>query len=421
MATTTPEDPELVVDLPQFGRIRDELNRRGVAYGPEESDIRLGLVRLPLTNLAPDVLPLRADSDLVSAAVITRAVSGVTGPLDDLDLLMFAVRKSFADRYAGWTPTIGKNRLIAGVVGAPHIDGGIPPVAEGDPKPIEDAEHLAALRAEFAVPPYSDEAAADVRVGILDTAIVEQHELTDHFADAGVMAQPAEPAPSMLGHATFVAGLIARRAPTAKLVARPALSHDRALARVWDVARAMADFTELEDEIDILNMSFVCATGDGKPPLVLTRAVDLLSPGVVLVAAAGNHGAVKPDLTKVGVAPYLTPKTVMWPAAFDNVTAVGARRDDGSRAEFSPDLPWVDLTALGVDVESTYLDGKVELFHERPTAPPVTFDGFATWSGTSFAAATVSGEIARRAAAGGSAQEALGALLNPDIHSRANV
>ena len=78
-----------------------------------------------------------------------------------------------------------------------------------------------------------------------------------------------------------------------------------------------------------MNLSFGCFTDDGEPPLVLARAVSLLSAEILLVAAAGNHGDIdelraKGDLADKPWTRGLTSKTPLWPAAFDEVIAVGA-------------------------------------------------------------------------------------------------
>ncbi len=89
----------------------------------------------------------------------------------------------------------------------------------------------------------------------------------------------------------------------------------------------------------------------------------------------------------------LTSKTPVWPAAFDQVVAVGAT-DGDNLAPFSPQTSWVDLTAPGVDVESTYLNGEVKLATPSSESQTEKFSGSAYWDGTSFAAATVSGALA---------------------------
>jgi subtilisin family serine protease len=421
------EPAELVVDMPHLGIVRAELRKLGISYEQKDESEPLRLVLLALTKLDKEIRRLRADTELVKAAMFVRLVSGRGGTsVEDLDLVMFAIRKSFADRYEGWTPTLGKNRLMAGVEGSPHIGGGAAAAGggephiggggAGDPQPLTDDKRLAALRDEFPVHRDAEPAARPVRVGVLDTAIVARPELKKSLADRGdVIADLKFPVPSLMGHATFVAGLIVKRAPQVELDVRAVLSDANATARVWDVAKRMAEFANPDPKfrVDVLNMSFVCATADGQQPLVLTRAVELLRPNVVLVAAAGNHGNVEPRTRRVSEEQRLTSRTAMWPAASDEVIAIGATDEYGDSAPFSPAVPWIDLTAPGVDVESTYFDGEVKLFHETPDAAPERFNGFAVWSGTSFAAATVTGEIARRTAAGVSANDAVKELCNP--------
>lgn len=95
----------------------------------------------------------------------------------------------------------------------------------------------------------------------------------------------------------------------------------------------------------------------------------------------------------------------MWPAALPRVVAVGATNAGGEVAAWSPESnnwPWVNVLATGRDVTSTYIDGDAELPKETRKSEPATgtdtetkkFDGYAVWSGTSFAAAKVSGAVA---------------------------
>jgi len=145
----------------------------------------------------------------------------------------------------------------------------------------------------------------------------------------------------------------------------------------------------LGENVDVLNVSLGCHTSGGEPcPLPLQRAVEVLSPTTVIVAAAGNHGGMAYE------------KLPTWPAALPGVLAVGAvqdrllQPDDApTPAPFSPQLPWIDCVAPGYALVSTYLNGYVD-------CRPDPFEGFARWSGTSFAAAMVSGAIATKMIAG---------------------
>ncbi len=63
---------------------------------------------------------------------------------------------------------------------------------------------------------------------------------------------------------------------------------DDGKATSWEVATAIAKLAKTKP--DIINLSLVCYTEDGEPPLVLATAIDRVSPETVIVAAAGNHG-----------------------------------------------------------------------------------------------------------------------------------
>jgi subtilisin family serine protease len=302
---------------------------------------------------------------------------------------------------------MGKNRVIDPVRGLPYIGGG----GEGEPyfggygDPSADGGTIAVAPVLAPPPRWTPRAAKPgqgVRIGLLDTRLYPNEWLAGGYLAAAddLLQMPATdgtPPPASAGHATFVAGLILRGAPGAELVVRPVLN-DKAVGRAWDVARKMVSF--IGSGVDILNLSFGCYTDDGEPPLLLARAVSLLSAEILLVAAAGNHGDIDElrQEGKVKDASWtrgLHDRTPVWPAALDEVIAVGAT-DGDKLAPFSPETPWVDMTAPGVNVESTYLTGEVKLT-DPDESPTTTFsDGFAYWNGTSFAAATVSGAVAAK-------------------------
>jgi subtilisin family serine protease len=298
---------------------------------------------------------------------------------------------------------MGKNRVLDRIDGAGHIEGGggvggaghIEGGGGGLPKPVG---------ADQIPPATGPERGRDVRVAVLDTKLYPHADLAGRYNTDGPKALLRDPAgvPYHAGHATFVAGLITQRASRAVMDVHNALDNE-AEATAWEVARKMVEFADAE--VAVLNMSMGCFTDDGQPPLLFERAVKLLTPDVVIVAAAGNHGA--------GDSHYnVTPKTPFWPAALDDVVAVGAHDSTGERAAFSPDTPWITLSAPGVDVASTFLQGKIEVPVEGDTTALRGYDGYASWSGTSFSAAIVTGEIAAGTVPGErSAREALHDLL----------
>ena len=302
------------------------------------------------------------------------------------DRLLAALRAYFQARHAGWTPTMGKNRLVGAVNGGggaiSHGGGGTPSRESG------------------ALPPRGAGPGRDVRVGVLDTALAPRPWLSGGWvAGYSDRLSATDVYPEGAGHATFVTGLILSQAPGATVVARKVLAqdeHGEFTADCWTVANAIVEIGRTG--IDVLNLSLVCYTEDGQPPLLLSTAISRLGRDVVVVAAAGNHG----DLDHRGRAPVPpAPARGVWaeiskptfPAALDGVVAVGAATKLGEPAEFTPlNKYWIDLLAPGVDVLGPYLAGKVRL--DQQDNPTEYFDGLARWSGSSFAAALISGAVA---------------------------
>ncbi|TYB38356.1 S8 family peptidase [Actinomadura chibensis] len=199
------------------------------------------------------------------------------------------------------------------------------------------------------------------------------------------------------GHGTFVAGVVLGQAPSARLRARRVIGGD-GVGDELDVIRALAWIAE-RGGVDVVNVSLGCHTYDDRPSPVLARAIAALGRRTVVVACAGNAATDRP----------------FWPAAMKPVVAVAAL-DGADRAAFSNHGWWVDACAQGVDVAGAFVrfDG---------TRPPVRgldpdlFQGYATWSGTSFAAPVVAGRIAAVAAADGvSAVAAADRVLDPSAH-----
>lgn len=291
----------------------------------------------------------------------------------DLDAVLHELRRRFAADYGGWTMALGKNRDVAAQI------GGFPQpqsmLAGQHPQPVARPEQVSTAHPD---------GGKGVRVGILDTRIFLHEDIKDRIVPLGdgvEIAKDEDELPERAGHATFIAGLVLAEAPAAKIHVRHVLDDKTGRASVWGTAQQMAKFLTGKDRIHILNLSLGCRTGDGQPPLVLQRAIERLSRHMVVVAAAGNHGALE------GMVRGITRRSQTWPATLPGVIAVGAQ----APADFSPDLPWVAVFAPGVDVRSTFLKGKVNLSGEGTASFD---DGYALWSGTSFAAATVSGILA---------------------------
>lgn len=364
---------DIIVGLPYVKLAQDTLREAGSEVdGPAERSNLLGLARLTLRN--PDAAATGILARVAESPTVQDRLKGYVQPAEPLDQVLWGLRGLIADQYAGWTPPLAKNRIVGRVQGVGEISVG----GSGEPTPLSAAPSL---------PLRASAPGRGVRVGVLDTGLYPQEWLSGGWvAPFFDTLQTSDPAFTE-GHATFVTGLVLMRAPGVTVEVRQILEPD-GTADSWKVAEAIVSFGR--SGIDVLNLSFLCYTEDGQPPLVLSSAIDRLDPDIVVVAAAGNHGDEKDANGKVRSNDER--RKAAWPAALDDVIAVGACNKDGSRASFSPAAPWVDVHAPGVGLVSTYLDTAV--IHEGQ--PAVTFGGFAEWSGTSFAAAVVSGAIAAR-------------------------
>jgi len=195
---------------------------------------------------------------------------------------------------------------------------------------------------------------AGVRVAVIDSGVdAEQPQLRGQVA-AGRDFLHGDPdgRQDCIGHGTAVASIIAAKpvagtgfqglAPGVTIVpvrvseetddidGKTTGSH----ASFEDFARAV-DWSVQVGRVRVINMSLV--TTFDSPPVreAIARAI---AAGVVVVAAAGNHG----DPQGANPTPY--------PAAYDGVIGVGAITADGVRASFSQHGPYVDLVAPGQGV-----------------------------------------------------------------------
>ena len=365
---------DLVVSLEHLRLVTAEI--ADVLKDREQAAIDLATEKSPDLGLALLTIPKIDD---IARLLVARV--GSQGIPDDerypfpedappIDQLIWALRALFRSRYAGWIPLLGKNRLVGRVHG---VNGIVIHTGEHDPG-TDDTP----------LPPRGTGPGQGVRVCVIDTGLYPNEWLAGGWVARYSDLLPSDAnAPMVAGHATFVTGLILSQAPGATVEVRRALN-DQGEADSWTVGQEIVRLGR--SGIDVLNLSFACYTDDGQPPALLATAIDRLDPKIVVVAAAGNHADAPLEKTG-GVDLRGVPA---WPAALEDVIAVGAVDSNGRRAEFSPTAPWVDLYARGVDVRSTYLSQALTNGESEPTR----FDGWASWTGTSFAAALVSGAIA---------------------------
>lgn len=350
------EQAELIIDTRNLADVENRLAELGVweKGAPVDADERLKLARIGGLGNLPEYAQQARRAHLNEIDTLERRTDRL---FTDLDVLLYDLRAWFATE-TGSVPMLGKNRDT--FIGYPQHK------YYGDPVPLTAPKNL----------PPAGSGEGGIRVGVVDTPLYWHHQFAKELVETDEQSTPDDHGnfAAWQGHATFVVGKIQEVAPDAHVVVKAGLDGRTGRKTVWDTAKKIADFTE-EPRIQVLNLSFGATTEDASPPLALRRAIDSVrraNPKLVIIAAAGNRGS----------AP--NPPLAIWPAAMTEVEAVGARN-----ASFSMDRQWVDMAADGVDVAGLYLDGTVMLAGE-----PIEFTGHAVLSGTSFAAARVSGAVA---------------------------
>ncbi|MFE0514523.1 S8/S53 family peptidase [Streptomyces sp. NPDC058964] len=272
--------------------------------------------------------------------------------------------------------------------------------------------------------PYDQDTAVGVLV--IDTGLMRDYRsypLLSHTDgdgqvretdDAGVLQQ-------YVGHGTFIAGLVAAVAPNTDVTVRNTLN-DAGAVLESEFGAKLFEAVDRGGWPDIISLS--AGTSNGRTDGLLGVDAfmrELRSQGTLLVAAAGNNASATP----------------FWPAAYaslpdyeDVVLSVGALRGDGEfGACFSNHGSWVKVYAPGERLTSAFtgFDTPVPyvyqhstydacrfgftyactcqyprhtgvLSEERESAAgkpdQVMFEGFAQWSGTSFATPVAAGLVA---------------------------
>ncbi|MGP2442481.1 S8/S53 family peptidase [Streptomyces sp. JW3] len=271
--------------------------------------------------------------------------------------------------------------------------------------------------------PYDPDSAVGVLV--IDTGLMRDYRSYPPLAHTrgDLQIQECDDAGCLLqyvGHGTFIAGLLAAVAPNTDITVRNTLNDAGAILES-EFGDKLFEAVDQGGWPDVISLS--AGTPNGRTDGLLgvhAFMEELRARGTLLVAAAGNNASATP----------------FWPAAYadlpgweDSVLSVGALRGDGEfGACFSNHGAWVKAYAPGerltsaltgfetpvpyVYQHSTYdacrygfgyactcqaprHTGLLSEPGEAPGKPDqVMFEGYAQWSGTSFAAPVVAGLIA---------------------------
>ena len=198
-----------------------------------------------------------------------------------------------------------------------------------------------------------------VTVAVIDNGIEYSHPLFDNSISANGHDfvddddYPAEEIGSLLGHGTFVSGIIRRIAPGSVIMPLRAFDAD-GIGSSFKIAQAI--YWAIDNGAGVINMSFSMTESDQ----VIHDAINAaLEAKLALVASPGNDGLELPT----------------YPAAYAGVIAASAIDSLDNIAPFSNYGNYIDVCAPGVNIYSS-MAGEYQ---------------WGTWSGTSFSAPIVSG------------------------------
>ena len=233
---------------------------------------------------------------------------------------------------------------------------------------------------------------------------------------SGAIAHPLLGAlASHAGHGTFIAGLIRQACPDADIVALAVMGSDGMVAEstLTDALDLIA--TKQREQpgwADALVLSLGYYAESDRDLAYNTKLKNVLLAlgrlGIAVFCAAGNDASTRPS----------------YPAAFARhpefadpevvpLSSVAALNPDGTVALFSNDGPWVTAQALGVNLVSTVpvdIEGSrgsgirtlgARGRHRGGQDPDDLGSGFASWSGTSFAAPVLAGQYLQALAKAG--------------------
>jgi hypothetical protein len=314
--------------------------------------------------------------------LFTRAPQNPADPAKEVLDAIARVRKLTAGRKQGVARVAPNYVLVGEAAGSDAINFYGEPRVQGGPG---SSVRPASLPGELPLRTTRSDDGEGVRIAVLDTGMFDHEWLNgvERAPDSGDVWDVEHDGygDEESGHGTFIAGLIAQVAPAASVYAVKVLdSHG-----VGDDFNVAKEMRKLPQDIDIVNLSLGGYTDHNAPPLAIATALQGMGrqpPAVV--AAAGNQGVSRP----------------FWPAAFGPVLAVGAVEDHGkwSRADYSNYGPWVDATARGTNLQSTFPREQTKVAQgptTSPTDPTISFDGWASWDGTSFSTPIAAAMIAR--------------------------
>ena len=316
-----------------------------------------------IINHVPGQLVVKFTSDTASTDVFGERIDGsVSGYLAGSDVYLYDVAYE-GDAYRLTDTVLGMSGVEYAhpnyILDALHPVQGSYPFSDGigsgsfESQPAVSALGLASAhdiaRGAGAIVAVID-GGIDYTHPVLSGAALSGYDFVDSDNDAF-----DEPGGDNSGHGTFVAGVVHLTAPDATIKAYRVTDAD-GVGDGFSLAKAIE--RAVMDGCDVINLSVVLM----HQHLAVRDAVEFaLSQNVAVIAAAGNESSAM----------------FTYPAANAGVIAVAAVDSVSRLADFSSYGAFIDVCAPGTRVYSSYQD-----------------DGYAWWSGTSFATPFVAGQMA---------------------------
>ncbi len=209
-----------------------------------------------------------------------------------------------------------------------------------------------------------------VKVAVLDTGVKGDHEELTLAGEANATGNSltvgSGTAADAGGHGTHVAGIIGAKAnngkggagiaPDATLYAVNVLNGGENAGTDWAIIQGIGQ--AITWDVDVINMSL---GGPRYNDICQKKVTEAYNKGIAIFVSAGNDGA----------------NCINYPACYEHIICVAATDQNNSRADFSTYGSWVDVSAPGVAIWSTYNDG-----------------GYVSMDGTSMACPVATGEAA---------------------------
>ncbi|GAA0486841.1 hypothetical protein GCM10008986_10310 [Salinibacillus aidingensis] len=202
---------------------------------------------------------------------------------------------------------------------------------------------------------------SDVTIAVLDTGINKNHpDLKGRVLPGFDFVNNDSLPDDDHFHGTFIAGIIAANADRQGMtgldfqskILPVKVGNQKGTLSIEHIVEGI--HYAMQQGADVINMSY----SSTQPSLIEKKAIKAAyDAGIVLVAAAGNDNVITPQ----------------YPASYPGVISVSAIDQNDRKADFSNYGNYVDITAPGVNIFSTYYEG-----------------GYATAAGTSFSAPMVS-------------------------------